>query len=103
MRCYDTWERRTVRLCGVRWGGAVGLDGVGCGALGYPTPWGALRFFDAGARAARGLGRRPAASAALMDVGIFVWTHSLTARRALMRGDSCPSARRLRLSPGDCG
>lgn len=25
MRCYDTWERRTVRLCGVRWGGAVGL------------------------------------------------------------------------------
>lgn len=25
MRCYDTWERRAVRLCGVRWGGAVGL------------------------------------------------------------------------------
>lgn len=25
MRCYDTRERRAVRLCGVRWGGAVGL------------------------------------------------------------------------------
>ena len=37
IRCYGTWERRTVGLCGVRWGGAVGL------AVLWPTrrvaPW----------------------------------------------------------------
>lgn len=68
MRCYDTWERRTVRLCGVRWGGAVGL------ALLWPTRRAASRcvFFGAGARAVRRLGCRPAASATLVDVGIFV-------------------------------
>ena len=50
MRCYDTWERRAVRLCGVRWGGAVdwrcsGLPdaprrvaGFWCGRAGRPPP-----------------------------------------------------------------
>lgn len=72
MRCYDTWERRAVRLCGVRWGGAVGWRrGVG-GALAYPTRRAALRVFGAGARAVRRLGCRPVAAVARGGVGIFV-------------------------------
>ena len=42
------------------------------GALAYPTRRAVVRVFGAGARAVRRLGRRPAASAAPMDVGISV-------------------------------
>lgn len=56
-------------LRGVRWGGAVGWRG----APAYPTRRAALRFFGAGARALRGLGCRPMASAALGALWEFLY------------------------------
>ena len=43
------------------------------GALAYPTRRAALRFFGAGARALRGLGCRPMASAALGALWAFLY------------------------------
>ena len=56
-------------LCGVRWGGAVGVGG----ALAYSTRRAVVRVFGAGARALRGLGLRPAASAALGALWAFLY------------------------------
>ena len=60
-------------LCGVRWGGAVGWRG-GLAVL-RPTRRDAPRcgFFGAGARALRGLGCRPMASAALGALWAFLY------------------------------
>lgn len=60
-------------LRGVRWGGAVGVAPWVGGAPAYPTRRAALRFFGAGARALRGLGCRPMASAALGALWAFLY------------------------------
>lgn len=56
-------------LCGVRWGGAVGWR---CSGLPDATRRVAV-FFGAGARALRGLGCRPMASAALGALWAFLY------------------------------
>lgn len=71
MRCYDTWERLAVRLCGARWGGAVGWRcsglpdasrrgaGFWCGRAGRPPP-----------------GRPTGGSGAPVAVWAFLYEHS---------------------------
>ena len=72
MRCYDTWERLAVRLCGVRWGGAVGL------AVLWPTrraaPWNGSLVRAGGPSAAWDVDWRPRCT-----VAVWAFLYELTA------------------------